>query len=142
MNAVWNWLRRLRPRPITTRLAGAALGSSGERVAEAWLCKRGYRVIERNFSIGKDEIDLLMREPDGRTLVLVEVKTRSRAVPVLPEESVGTQKQRRLVRLAARLQQSAKYRDSPIRIDVVSIIWPEGEIPQVKHIPSAFDSPY
>jgi putative endonuclease len=105
-----------------------------------WLKRRGYRVIERNLRLGDDEADIIALDPDGSTIVLVEVKTRRRASPA-PEESIGSAKRFRLARTAARLQQT-RYPNRALRFDVMTIIWPEGEDPQIKHWASAFDSPF
>jgi len=102
---------------------------------------RGYRILERNTEIRDDEADLIALDPDGRTLVIVEVKTRAAPEPV-PELAITRAKQQHLVRLAARLQQRARYRNTRIRFDVLVIIWPDGELPQVRHHPGAFESPY
>ncbi len=117
------------------------LGARGEREAERWLRTRGYRILARNLQSVSDEIDLLALDPDGETLVVVEVKTRGDTAHGLPEEQVGFRKQKRLARIASRLQQTRRYRGKPLRFDVVAIIWPDGEEAKVKHIPSAFESP-
>ncbi len=51
------------------------LGNVGEEIATTYLRERGYQVIERNFYIRGGEIDLIML--DEKTLVFVEVKTRT-----------------------------------------------------------------
>lgn len=119
----------------------APIGVRGERHAAQWLAARGYRVIQRNVSLGDDEIDILAIDPDGCTLVIVEVKTRTQAQPP-PEASVGQTKQYRLARCAARLQRQRKFRDSPIRFDVIAIVWPDGEDAAVTHWAGAFQSPF
>src|SRR5687767_4678096 len=100
-----------------------SLGVKGERAAERWLRRRGYRILERNLHVGKDEADITAMAPDGRTLVIVEVKTRV-ADDILPEEQVGPQKQRHLVRLAARLAQQEQFRECGVRFDVIAVVWP------------------
>ncbi len=118
-----------------------SLGARGERHASKWLAARGYRVLDRNVSCGDDEVDILAVDPDGRTIVVVEVKTRQCAQPP-PEASVNRTTQSRLARCAARLQRKTRYRDRPFRFDVVAIIWPVGCEPSVQHWPGAFESPF
>ena len=115
------------------------LGQRGERYAAKWLARRGYRILQTNVTFGDDEADLIAEDPDGRTIVVVEVKTREQAHPA-PEASVGPTKQYRLSRCAARLARMSKYRDRPFRFDVIAIIWPDGSQPQVRHWPGAFES--
>ncbi len=73
--------------------------------------------------------------------MIVEVKTRSHP-QASPEWSLGRDKGYRLARLAARLDGVPEFRDRPVRIDAVAIVWPESKEPQVRHYEAAFDSPY
>lgn len=105
------------------------LGRRGERVAARMLAIKGYRVLERNGTRAAGEADLLALAPDGRTLVLVEVKSRlvdpGRAAPP-PEASVTREKQRRLVRIARSIAAGPRGRGRPIRIDVVGVDFQRG----------------
>ena len=58
------------------QLCGAreSLGDRGERLAARWLTRRGYRILHRKLTIGRDEADLVAVDPHG-TVVIVEVKT-------------------------------------------------------------------
>ena len=118
-----------------------ALGRRGEKFAARWLKRRGYRILHRNHRLGDDEADLIVEDPDGTTIVIVEVKTRSDD-RVLPEENITSKKMYRMARLAARLQQSGAYVDRPMRLDAIAIHWPEGGDPDLRHYPNAFDSPF
>ena len=74
-------------------------GQEAETRAAEYLAGRGLRVLERNFRVRGGEIDLICM--DGRTLVFVEVRARSRADFGGAGASITGHKQRRLV-LAAR----------------------------------------
>lgn len=50
------------------------VGTTGEKTAEDYLIKSGYRLIRKNYREKFDEIDLIM-ESKNRGLVFVEVKT-------------------------------------------------------------------
>lgn len=114
------------------------LGARGERAAERFLRRKGYRILDRNLHVGKDEADLTALAPDGRTLVIVEVKTRM-ADDILPEEQVGPAKQRHMVRLAARLAQQDRFRDCAVRFDVIAVVWPaDAKRPTIRHHEGAF----
>lgn len=54
-------------------------GHAAERIAEAYLCAKGFKIIVRNWKIKYGEIDLIAQEKDE--LVFVEIKSRY----VLPE---------------------------------------------------------
>ncbi len=112
----------------------AKLGKEGEDTATALLEKKGYRILERNWRWGKEEIDIIAA--DGPFLVVVEVKTRTSNAFAEPETAVTRNKQRILVRAA---NAYARYHRHPgeVRFDIVTIISkPGGE--EVNHIPDAF----
>lgn len=124
------------------RRCPAPLWRRGEQFAATWLRRQGYRILERNLPLADDEADLIALDPDGRTVVIVEVKTRADDTTA-PEASISRTKQYRLSRLAARLLQSRQYQDRPLRFDAISIVWPDGaKRPTVRHIPAAFESPW
>ena len=114
------------------------LGHKGERLAERFLKKRGYRLLARRFSTPAGELDLVMRA--GDTLVFVEVKTQSDRAFGDPEQRVTLTKQRRLARAAKWFLTQKRYTKSepPCRFDVVSVIVPEAGDPEIEHFPDAF----
>ena len=52
------------------------LGREGEQIAERYLERHGYRILERNARVGRDEIDLIAFDPVDQVTVFVEVKSR------------------------------------------------------------------
>jgi putative endonuclease len=119
-----------------------SLGVRGERLAATHLKRKGYRILERNFVVGDDEADLIALDPDGRTIVIVEVKTRAAGDPDAAMLAVTRTKQFRMARLAASLCRRKAYRDRPFRFDAVAIHWPAGSEPVVTHHVAAFNSPW
>lgn len=113
----------------------------GELAAAKWLQQRGFDILERNLRVGDDEADIIARDPESRAIVIVEVKTRTDP-DALPEERIDHRKQFRLARLAANLQKRRRYRQCPVRFDVVSVNLPPDGEPVVRHIPGAFESPF
>ena len=71
------------------------LGKWGEDEATLYLENEGYVVIDRDWKAGKRDLDILAVSPDGKTLVVVEVKTRSGEEYQQPEEAVDVRKMRR-----------------------------------------------
>ena len=59
--------------PMTTH--NQVLGFRGERIAERWLERKGWRVLQRRFRDGHRDLDLIA-ERQG-TVAFVEVKARS-----------------------------------------------------------------
>ena len=105
------------------------LGARGERIAARALRRAGYRVVARNYRPGgpsAPELDLVAWE--GRTLAVVEVKTRRGGLG-RPLERVDEEKRRRLRRAAARMWavESRRRRIPPgssLRLDVVEVWFP------------------
>lgn len=96
------------------------IGQLGEAAAVAYLQKKGYRILERNYRNRHGELDVICL--DRGTLVFVEVKTRTSNSFGLPEESVTPQKLRRLRQLVNHyiLDRSPSFRQ--LRIDVVALL--------------------
>ncbi|MDQ2681022.1 MAG: YraN family protein [Candidatus Eremiobacteraeota bacterium] len=93
-------------------------GRVGEDLAARLLESAGYRVLQRNIRLPEGEIDLLCR--DGRTLVFVEVKTRSGSSFGRALTAVDARKRARLRRLAADYAQIVAPR-ATVRFDVVAM---------------------
>lgn len=111
-----------------------ALGKYGEDLACVYLKKSGYRIIERNFRIRGGEIDIIAL--DKKTIVYVEVKTRSSHQFGLPEESVTYHKLRFLERASKFYRLQRKNLPELERIDVVSVDL-SGSEPKIKLIKNA-----
>ena len=108
------------------------LGRWGEETAVAYLRKKGYVIVERDWHSGHRDIDIIAQH-EG-ILVFVEVKTRQNRDFVEPELAVNYQKQRNL-RLA--INHYVKYRHVtlPWRFDVITIIGTIGdETPDINHL--------
>jgi len=90
-------------------------GREAETLAAQYLTRHGLRIVARNFRIRGGEIDLICR--DGRTLVFVEVRLRSRGDFGGAAASITPDKQRRII-LAAR-HYLAGQSDCDCRFDCV-----------------------
>lgn len=110
------------------------LGKKGEETAANYLAAKGYRIIERNWRFGKDEIDIIAEYDNF--LVVVEVKTRSTSYYGNPEEAVDEQKQGFLIR-AANEYVLQKEIDLEVRFDIFSIVIESGK-QTINHIEDAF----
>jgi putative endonuclease len=110
-------------------------GELGERIAERWLKRQGWRVVQRRFRNGHRDIDLVV-ERDG-TVAFVEVKARRGLAFGDPVEAVNWSKQKELVRSASVwIDRHGKPAES-YRFDVVGVLV-EGDRVQVRHVPNAF----
>ncbi|MEX0787816.1 MAG: YraN family protein [Anaerolineales bacterium] len=116
------------------------LGDRGERKAEAFLLTLGYQILERNWNARGGELDLIAL--DGETIVMVEVKLRSRRAWAPPEDSVTRSKQRRLIETAWAYLEKSGGMDRDWRIDVVAIeTTASGGIARLDHYRDAVREP-
>ncbi len=113
------------------RMKDIKLGSQGESLAEKYLKKKGYLMIERNFRCKYGEIDIIAM--DGPTLVFVEVKTRRSLRYGLPCEAVNDAKIRHLKRMVSYYMTVCGMENRDARIDVIEILM-EAECPYLRHI--------
>lgn len=111
-------------------------GKAGEQIAEEFLKKQGYAVLERNVRSPFGEIDFVAKH--RKTLVFVEVKTRRSTDYGLPEESVTERKKNRLGRLASWYLTRHSETDFPVRFDVLAIQL-SGAKPDIRLIQNAFE---
>jgi putative endonuclease len=127
-----NWFQSLfKPTPPRD-----ALGQRGENVAARYLRNLGYKIIIRNFRCTLGEIDIVAK--DGKTLVFVEVKTRTLDEPT-PEDQVNNPKRHQITKSAKFYLSRYGTPQPPARFDVVAIVWPDGREPQIRHTPHAFE---
>ena len=112
------------------------LGREGEEIAENYLKKKGYRLVERNYRCPLGELDLIAL--DRRVIVFVEVKTRGDESYGPPLESVHPRKQRKMIKTALFFLSVHKLHNREARFDVVGISF-AGQEPVVEHIENAFE---
>ena len=112
------------------------LGQEGERLAERYLQKKGYTLVERNYRCPAGELDLIVL--DQRVVVFVEVKTRTGHGFGSPLEAVEFRKQRKMIQAAQFFLAEKRLQQRDARFDVVGVSWP-GREPVVEHIENAFE---
>jgi putative endonuclease len=110
-------------------------GELGERIAERWLRRRGWRVVQRRFRSGHRDIDLVVAQ--GDVVAFVEVKARRGSEFGDPVEAVNWNKQRQLVRSASVWIERHGRPTESYRFDVVGVLV-EGERVRVRHVANAF----
>lgn len=115
------------------------LGDRGENRAARYLRERGYKILLRNFRCPLGEIDIIAR--DGRTLVFVEVKTRTQDDP-LPEDQVNASKQHQITKAGKFYLGRYGVPQPPSRFDVIAVVWPDGREPVIRHTPHAFEATF
>lgn len=94
-------------------------GILGEKIAQNFLRKRGYRIREANYRCPEGEIDLIAEDKD--CLVFIEVRTKRSLEFGSPEESITPAKKEKLRVVASRYLQTHNNLPRLWRIDVVAI---------------------
>ncbi len=74
-------------------------GAIGEQAAVDYLRQNGFMIVERNYRVGRSEIDIIASRYDE--LHFVEVKTRKFSSMTAPEEAITEQKMRAMRRAAS-----------------------------------------
>lgn len=105
------------------------VGKLGETLAANYLVDQGYQILAKNERTPYGEIDLIAEQldrvdadaPPGKTIIFIEVKTRTNRSYGFPEESITPHKIEHMVSAAEYYLQN--YTDKIIdwRIDVISI---------------------
>lgn len=117
------------------------LGAWGEDTAVEFLTKQGYVVMERDWRYGRSkvDIDIVCKTPDCRTVVFVEVKTRTSDELLVPEDAVDRRKIRHIGRAA---NEYVKMHDvvEALRFDIIAIVGTlDAPNTEINHIEDAFN---
>jgi putative endonuclease len=109
------------------KISNKELGKLGESIACEYLAKKGYQIVNKNFTEKFGEIDIIARSADG-TLVFCEVKTLSgnenASRLFMPEDNINYRKMQKMKRMAqffAAKNSSLIQEDRGWRIDVIAI---------------------
>lgn len=115
----------------------ASLGRWGEKQGEKFLRRSGLKPLARNYSCKLGELDLVMVAPD-RTVVFVEVRSRSDETFGPPEATVTAAKRERLTRAARHFLATHRIEDRPLRFDILTVILGPSGPPRICHYENAF----
>jgi putative endonuclease len=134
------------PTPRSTRTTAQQAGDAAETLVLDHLVGRGWAVLARNVHVGRLELDLVAVDPGPpQSLVIVEVRWRTRRDFGLAEETVDHRKRGRVRRAAYALIDLGVLPGGgivprlPLRFDLV-VVEPgaRGGEPRVRHHRAAF----
>ena len=111
-------------------------GRKGEDAAAAYLKKKKYKILNRNYVAVGGEIDIIER--DKSFIVFVEVKYRKNLLFEIPAEAVDLYKRRKIVRTAKMYLAVNNLTTSPCRFDIVEVVG-EGDKMLINHLENAFE---
>ncbi len=100
-------------------------GIIGEKIAQGYLLKKGYKILETNFYTKKGEIDIIVQK--NNCIIFVEVKTRTNlkfGTPGMAVNSIKKQHIKKASKIFLYLNKMYKY---DIRFDVVEVYICEGK---------------
>ena len=115
------------------------LGEKGERLAEDFLIRKGWRILDRRFRSGHRDIDLVAERMGGeaRLVAFVEVKTRVSSGYGGPLGAVHWKKQREMAHAARDWMSRHREPGDTFRFDVVGILY-GSSVPEIIHVENAF----
>ena len=94
-------------------------GKAGEEAAVAFLKKKGYRIVQKNFKTAVGEIDIIAE--NDKAVIFIEVKTRFGGQFGHPSLAVSPHKQKKLVQTEESFLVRYKIKDRDMRFDVLSV---------------------
>jgi len=97
-----------------------SVGKIGETLAEKYLIKQGYKILEKNFRSRYGEIDLVVTK--GSSIKFVEVKTRIGTSKGMPYEAVNFYKIKHLERACQYFLLKKNLKNYKLSLDVISIV--------------------
>lgn len=114
------------------------IGIMGEELATAYLKKKGYIILKKNYRFKSAEVDIIAKQ--GGLLVVVEVKTRQSEYMAGPEITVTRKKQRSIIKVANEYIQLHDWQGET-RFDIISIVLTD-TIQKIEHLEDAFYPTY
>ena len=109
------------------------LGTKGETLAEKYLQKKGYKILQKNYKNFIGEIDIICFDKKNNETIFVEVKTRQSAKYGQPCEAVNYFKQQKIYKTATVYLKQKSLLDEKFRFDVIEILGDD-----INHIEYAF----
>ena len=107
-------------------------GAKGETMVLWYLRLRGYRLLERNYTVGHKEIDLIMRK--GNTIAFVEVKSRRKIDSKMPPRmNVDWNKHRNIIAAAGKKKKKNGLTRVIISFDIAEVDLDARKITYIKN---------
>lgn len=96
-------------------------GKVAEDVAAYYLQQQGYQLIERNWRCRTGELDIIAVPEHEKTIVIIEVRSRSSDSYGTAAESVDWRKQSQIRETAAVYAHHHHYSELAFRYDVITV---------------------
>ncbi|MEB3022354.1 YraN family protein [[Mycobacterium] crassicus] len=112
----------------------AQVGALGEQVAVEYLIGQGWAILSRNWRCRYGELDVIATDPAARTVIFVEVKTRTGDGYGGLAYAVPEVKLRRLRRLAGVWLARQEAHWPQVRLDVIGVRLGRSATPEISHL--------
>ncbi len=113
-------------------------GDWGEETAVLFLKQKGYIIKERDYRLGKRDIDIIALTEDELEIVFIEVKTRKSDAFIDPMDAVTPDKMRSIAYCANTYLKKQNIDLEP-RFDIISIVKEPFSDVKIQHIENAFN---
>ncbi len=110
-------------------------GKRSEIIAQNYLKKQGYKIIDTNYSTKLGEIDIIAKDKNGY-IVFIEVKSRMSKKLGDPFEAINVVKQQKIKNVATMYLKSHNMLDVNCRFDAIAILGENDD--EIRHIIDAF----
>lgn len=94
-------------------------GNKAEEMAAKFLSKKGYEILDQNYTYGKGEIDIIALKDDW--LVFVEVRARSEVDHGFPEQTISKSKASLIIKTAENYIYQKNWHGK-VRFDIIAIL--------------------
>lgn len=108
-------------------------GNKAEAMAVGYLQKKGYEILDQNYTHGKGEIDIVALKDNW--LVFVEVRARSEVAHGFPEQTISKAKANLIIKTAENYIYQNNWHGH-VRFDIIAIT--VGEYFEIAHFEDAF----
>jgi len=119
---------------MTQSRTRAQIGALGEQLVVDHLCALGWRVLARNWRCRYGELEVIAADDATRTVVVVEVKTRTSDQFGGVSQAVTRTKVGRLRRLGGLWLAAQHGSWAAVRIDVIGIRIGRSRTPEITHM--------
>ncbi len=115
------------------------IGKTGEKYARNFLLAKGCKVLRENFHSRFGEVDIIAEE--GKTLIFIEVKTRTSDKFGAAEEAVGKKKIGKISKTALHfLSETSQKPYDDLRMDLIVVrLNGRYELKSIRHIKNIRD---
>lgn len=106
-------------------------GIIGEKIAQGFLVKKGYEIIETNFYTKRGEIDIIAQKDN--CIIFAEVKTRTNLNYGTPAMAVNSTKKKHIKFVAKIFLSLNRLKEYDVRFDVIEVLIMDGKC-EISHL--------